>query len=91
MRLSNTNRFWLPGTNNKALHLATILDGLREYMCFFLDGKVYIEQITGGSLEFIEDDSLAEELTNFLCENKVLEANKPILSDDVWLNMGKNK
>ena len=42
-------------------------------MCF-LDTrtlKVYIEEITGGHLEFIDDDSLAQALAKFLEEKKV--------------------
>jgi len=82
--LSDTNRYLLPGGTG-ALHLATVLDGLREYICFYYGGNVYIEEITGGHLEFIEDDRLAEEIAEFLRERGVLDISKPTLPDDQWL------
>lgn len=83
MRLSDTNRYYLPGTT--ALHLATVIDGVREYICFHLNEKIYIEEITGGrGPDFIEDDTLATELHNFLTYHKVLDANKPLIPDDQW-------
>ena len=91
MRLISTNRYYLPGTANRFLHLATIQYGLREFMCFndIQTQKTYIEEITGGHLSFIEDDSLAEALTNFLTEQKVLDINKPTIPDKQWLYNGK--
>lgn len=87
MKLANTNRFYLPGTGNRFLHLATVFNGPREYMCFIdkWEGDVYIEEITGGSLEFIKDESLAKELHNFLVESMVLMMNTPALPDSEWL------
>lgn len=89
--LIDTNRYNLKGTNNRFLHLATVQRGLREYMCFIdkTNGKTYIEEITGGSLQFIEDDFLAEELTNFLTETGVLNIGKPALPDTDWLRTRK--
>ena len=85
-RLSNTNRFYLPGTQNRALHLATIIDGLREYICFAFGGQIYIEEITGGVGPFrIEEDQIAEDIHNFLTEEGVLDAGKPLLPDNEWL------
>ena len=82
MKLVNTNRFYLPGTH--ALHLATIVDSVREYMCFYLDGHIYIEEITGGHLSFIEDDALAEAIHHFISSRGVLSSSKPLLQDKVW-------
>jgi hypothetical protein len=86
MKLIDTNRFFLAGTNNRFLHLATIQDGVREYMCFSdtETKKVYIEAITGGQLEFIEDDALAVALTDFLTDRGILGMTNPLLPDNVW-------
>lgn len=87
MKLVNTNRFILAGTNNRFLHVATIVDGLHEFMCMYdlYTQKLYIEEITGGHLEFIQDDALANALAEFLRESGVLDANKPMLPDNQWL------
>jgi hypothetical protein len=59
-------------------------------MCFSdnLYGKIYIEEITGGHLEFISDDSLAESLMKFLEQHNVLDMSKPMLPDNKWLKPG---
>lgn len=74
-KLVNTNRYELPGTNGRFIHLATINDGLREYMCFFdsQEQKCYIEETTHGKLEFIEDDNVAKDLSDFLFDKKVTD------------------
>ena len=66
--LAQTNRFYLQGTNNRFVHMATIHYGVREFI-FLMDiltSKTYIEEITGGSLIQIEDDELWQGLANFL-------------------------
>jgi hypothetical protein len=45
----------------------------------------YVEEITGGSLQRIEDDKYAEALENFLHEKGVLDLGKPSLPDSEWL------
>lgn len=80
MTITDRNRYYLKGT--PALHLATIQEGLREYICFHLSGQIFIEEVSGGHLERIEDDSLAEELTNFLTKEGVLDSRKPLLPDE---------
>jgi len=87
MKLANTNRFFLAGTRRRYLHMATVFYGLREYMCFVdvYTTRVYIERIIGGQLEFINDDSLAEGLHNFLVYKEVLLMNQPLLPDAEWL------
>lgn len=93
MKLINTNRFYLPvvGDPKGWLHLASIQDGLREYMCFINTHtqEVFVESITGGHLEQIEDDSLAEALYQFLDQNGILDRSKPLLPDKEWLYKGK--
>lgn len=81
MKLLDTNRFYLKGTNNRFLHLASISEGLKEYMCFadVKTSKLYIEQITGGHLEFIDDDILAKALFDYLEYSGVLDMKKPLL------------
>lgn len=67
LRLVDSNLFYLKGTKNKFLHLATIHRGAREFVCFMgiPTRQVYIEEITGGHLKRIEDTGLATELEVF--------------------------
>lgn len=87
MKLINSNRFYLAGTSTRFLHLATVHNGVREFMCFVdrFSRQVYIEEITGGQLEFINDDSLAQGISDFLTDKNLLDMTKPLLSDDEWL------
>jgi hypothetical protein len=73
MKLINTNRFYLKGTNNQFLHIATVQDGLHEYMAFYdcINKKLYLESIDGGKLEYIEDDQLAKDLADFLFDKNI--------------------
>jgi len=91
-KLINSNRFQLPGTNNKFLHIATIQKGLKEYICFAdtQTTQIYIEEITGGAGPFfIEDNSLVEDITNFLTEKRVLDISKPLIPDKIWYSKKK--
>lgn len=49
-------------------------------MCFVKKNtqQCFIEEITGGSLSFIDDDQLATELANFLTEKGLLNISWPI-------------
>lgn len=89
MKLTDTNRYYLqtPATPKRWLHLATVHDSVREFICFAdrLTNQIYIEEITGGHLEMIEDDKLAEGLHEFLVYHRVLNMNRPLISDDEWL------
>lgn len=78
-KIINKNTFFLKGTGNRFFHLATITFSVREFMVFMdtYKNKVYIEEVTGGSLNFIEDESLAKDLENFAKENKILEIKTP--------------
>jgi len=78
VKLIDTNRYYLPGTSQQWMHLASVHYGVREFMCFIevSTQKVYIEEVTGGSLEFINDDMLAEELAAFLREHNILDPRK---------------
>lgn len=79
MKLLNSNRFYLPGT--AALHLASISDGLREYICFHLEGRLYIEEITGGiGPQRIEDDDLHTDLCRFVEYHRLCDL--PMVSDE---------
>lgn len=91
MKLADSNRFYLPNTHKQYLHLATVQDGLREYLCFanVRTQQIYIEEVTGGQLEFIEDDQRAAALHDFLVECGVLVMNKPLLPDKEWYSLGK--
>lgn len=89
MKLIDTNRTYLPvqGASKRWLHLATVHDGVREFMCFAdrVSNQIYIEEITGGHLSRIEDDSLAEALADYLRDKGILDVNKPTLADSEWL------
>ena len=93
MQLINSNRFYLPGSNNCALHLATVTRNLKEYVCFFLKttGQIYIEEITGGHLSEVNDDELFQALYDFLEFNNVLSGKRPLLSDDEWFRNKNEK
>jgi hypothetical protein len=88
VKLVDTNRFYLPGTDERFLHMATIHHGVREFLCFqdVVTSTTYIEEITGGTLSFIEDDSLAQGLSDFLTLKGVLSMVRPALPDDQWLS-----
>lgn len=85
MKLVNTNRFPLPGTNERFVHIATVTDSMREFVCMFdsHEKKLYVEEVTGGSLEYIDDDSLAQELADFLFHHKVTDLTQGDMVADV--------
>jgi hypothetical protein len=71
-------------------HRATLGWGVREYMVFvdhvgkrvglgFTGPTSHIEEITGGHLERIEDDSLAQALQDFAMEKGFLNIGPPII------------
>lgn len=86
MKITDSSRFHLKGTGNRWLHLATIQDSLREFMCFqdAQTQQVYIEEITGGHLEFIKDESLAQELAAFLADAGITHIGRPTIPDWFW-------
>ena len=73
MKLVNSNRFSMPGTQGRFVHLATVQDGMHEYVMFVdsSTSQAYIEEITGGTLKFIESDDIVKEVADFLFEKKV--------------------
>lgn len=73
MKIASRKRYLLNNTHGRFVHLATVVHNVREFM-YFLDSalnQTYIEEITGGHLSKIEDDSLWYELGAFLQEQKV--------------------
>jgi hypothetical protein len=93
VKLIDTNRYYLKGTNREWLHIATVQDSLKEYICFtnVKTKQVFIESITGGHLEYIPDDALAQELNDFLVFNGVLDMSKPLLPDTEWYKKPSEK
>jgi hypothetical protein len=89
MKFLNKNKFPLNNTNGRYFHLATIEHGVREFMCFVdrSTGKIFIEEITGGHLDFIEDDQLANALSEFCTMHGILNANQPFIPDEQWHKM----
>lgn len=73
--LVDSNVFALPGTSRRYFHLATVHMGLREFICFLdaLTQQCYVEEITGGQLNFIEEEELATDLTRFLEEKGITD------------------
>ena len=73
-KIQNLNPFPLQGTNKRFIHLATVHSNLREFMCFIdlEEERMYVEEMTGGSLSFIDDENLASDLQDFLTEKGVL-------------------
>jgi hypothetical protein len=88
MQIADTNRYWLPG-QKRFLHLCTIFEGVREFIAMFdtQDKGMYIEEVSGGHLSRIEDDSLAQELNDFLVFNKILLMDHPMIPDKDWYHM----
>lgn len=67
--LKNSDRYSLPGTHGRFLHLATVQRNTQEYFCFqdLKTQKTYIEEVTlAGNLEFISDDNLVQDIARFL-------------------------
>lgn len=62
-------------------HRATIGYNCREFMVFVdhVRGQSHIEEITGGHLERIEDESLHSSLSNFAVEKNLLSLGLPPL------------
>ena len=72
-KILNKNRYPLPGTKGRYIHLASIQHSLREFI-YFVDrktNKTYIEEITGGRMEAIDDDNLWNDLAMTLKEAKL--------------------
>ena len=74
MYFLNTDLFFLPGTSNRFVHLATLANAFQEFMCFVdvHSEQFYIEEITGGHLEQIKDESLFKDLENYVSEYNIL-------------------
>jgi hypothetical protein len=91
MKLIDSNRYYLKGTDNRFLHLGTAHEGAREFIAFrdVLLNKTYIEEVTTGSPVFISDEVLAQELANFFTYHKCLLIDKPDIPDKLWNNLGK--
>lgn len=87
-QLLDTNRYPLAVNNEVANlcfyqyeHRATVGYNCREFMVYVdhLKGQSYIEEITGGHLEKIEDDVLHDTLSNFALEKGLLALGPPPL------------
>jgi hypothetical protein len=75
MLLISRKQYPLAGTSNRFHHLATVHYGVREFI-YFLDiatQQTYIEEITGGHLEKVDDDELWYAIGNFLQEQGVTQ------------------
>ena len=73
IKIADKNRFPLPNTDGRFIHIATLHYGLREFI-YFVDRstqKTYIEEITGGTLKAIDDDNLWNDLAQTIKEHKL--------------------
>lgn len=73
IKIADKNKYPLPKTNGRFIHIATMHYGLREFI-YFVDKATqqsYIEEITGGTLQIIEDDNLWNDLAQTLKEHKL--------------------
>jgi len=84
MKIINSNRFHLPNTDKKYLHLATVTDRMREYICFLemSTNKMFIEEITTGQLEYVFDESIVEEIATLLHEAHLTDLRYGLLVPD---------
>ena len=75
MQILDSDQYALPGTNKRFVHLATVGRNTREFIYFIdrITNERYIEEITGGHLEFIEKESLAKEIEDFLVQRLNLD------------------
>lgn len=78
LRLLSSQRYPLPGTEERFLHLGTIIGGFREFLVLAdtLTMKGHIQEITGGTLREIEkgEEELWQELNAFAQEKKLFTA-----------------
>ena len=87
IKLVDSNKFYLQGTQKRFLHLASVHYGVKEFMAFAdrFTQQIYIEEVTGGtSPQLITDDALFRGLHDFLLAKGLL-AITPLLSDQEWL------
>ena len=90
MKVKDSNIFLVPN-NPHMVHLATIQDGLREFIVMYCrqgpqKGKCYIEEVVLHStdwskdvfanLKFIEDDNLAFDLAKFVEDKGLTDIKK---------------
>lgn len=78
MRILDGNRYYLPGTNKRFMHIATVTHMSREYM-FFRDEQTlsaYLEEITGGKLDRIDDIDTWNDIMIYLCQNGYTDERK---------------
>ena len=90
MELIDTNRVYMPGTGQRFIRLGIAREGMRDYWCFVdkLTQQFYIEEMgPSGRLEFISDDSLAQELNDFFVYHKVLLMDRPLIPNNQWFKM----
>lgn len=89
-KVKDSNLFLMPG-NPHMMHLATVVDGLREYVVMTCingphKGKTYIEEVVlntvdwtndvFANLKFIADDNLAFDLAKFVEEKGLSDIGK---------------
>ncbi len=80
-KLVDTNRFYLKTQEkNRFLHICSVQRGMREFVCFIdqRTNQCYIEEITGGHLDVIKEDSLHSDLSKFIDQKRLLHIRSDI-------------
>jgi hypothetical protein len=65
-------------------HIVTLGKGFREFIVYIdhRTEKVHLEEITGGNTKEIEEDSLFNDINDFLLEKDLLKFRPPIIKDN---------
>jgi hypothetical protein len=75
-KLIDTNRFYIAvaGHPERFIHLFSIMYGLKEFIGMLdrATAKIYINDITSGNPEEIEDEKLFMDLMKFCAEKKLI-------------------
>ena len=71
--LIDSQKYALQGTKGRFLHMATVRGGLREFVLLQDQalGDIYLNEVTAGGVEMIEDDELVEAVYAFLNEQGI--------------------
>ena len=72
--LVDDKKYALQGTKGRFIHMATVRGGLREFVLLQDQalGDIYLNEVTAGGVEMIEDDSLFKAVYAFLLEHDVV-------------------
>jgi hypothetical protein len=72
--LVDDKKYALQGTKGRFIHMATVRGGLREFVLLQDQalGDIYLNEITAGGVDVIEDDELFKAVYAFLLEHDIV-------------------